>query len=201
MAVLNSALPVRRFDELSISLVITATDFHSGDAVYLDSGDLLLALLASTALPPFLPPVQHQGRLLVDGAIVANMPIGEAMTRGATRLFAVSCHCLQELTQPPRGVLDIQARALRIAIERQMRCEIRRYQDRAELVILEPCFDFPRSILKLADVALLIQQSYAFASAELWRRGSPECRGWRPRKTPFQPPDCPERAGAHHQPR
>ena len=166
---LKSALPVRRFEELSLPLVTTATDFHTGEAVYLDSGDLLPALLASTALPPFLPPVEYQGRLLVDGGIVANLPIAEAVARGATRVFALSCHCLQELTQAPRGVLDIQARALRIAIERQMRFEIASYRDRAELIILEPCFDFPPSILKLAGVGALIQQSYAFASTELQR--------------------------------
>jgi len=167
--VLRSALPVRRFDELSLPLVVTATDFHTGQAVYLDSGDLLPALLASAALPPFLPPVEYEGRLLVDGGIVANLPIGEAVARGATRVFALSCHCLQELTQPPRGVLDIQARALRIAIERQMRFEIDCYRDRAELIVLEPCIDFPPSLLKPAGVASLIEQGYAFVSAELQR--------------------------------
>lgn len=174
---LKSALPVRRFDELSLPLVVTATDFHTGQAVYFDSGDLLPALLASTALPPFLAPVQHQGRLLVDGGIVANLPIGEAVARGATRVFALSCHCLQELTQPPRGVLDIQARALRIAIERHMRFDIASYQDRAELIILEPCFDFPPSILKLASVTSLIEQAYAFVSAELVRRNAARAPG------------------------
>lgn len=169
--VLKSALPVRRFEELRIPLIVTATDLQSAEALYLDSGDLLPALLASTALPPYLPPVECRGHHLIDGGVVANMPIGEAIARGATRIFALSCHCLQELAAPPRTVLELQGRALRIAIERQMRCEIARWQDSIELILLEPCFDFPPSVLTIARVASLIEESHQFVKAELRRRG------------------------------
>lgn len=170
--ILRSALPVGRFEELQIPLVVAATDLVTGGPVYLDSGDLLPALLASTALPPYLPPVDHLGRQLIDGGIAANLPIGEAMARGARRVFALLCHCSEENVRPPRGFVEIQARAMRIAIERHMRCEIAHYQNRAELIVLEPCFDFPPSILRVEAVGSLVEQSYQFARGELLRRAS-----------------------------
>lgn len=168
-ALLKAVVPVTRFDELRIPLVVTATDLLTAQPVYLASGDLLPALLASAALPPYFPPVTHLGRQLIDGGVAANLPIGEAVARGARRLFALLCHCSEETLSPPRGVLDIQARALRIAIERQMRCEIARYQTSAQLIILEPCFEFPRSTLRIERVTSLIDLSYEFVRAELVR--------------------------------
>ena len=167
---LRSALPVARFEDLHIPLVVTATDLQTAQPIYLDSGDLLAAVLASTALPPYLPPVEHEGRLLIDGGVVANLPIGEAVARGATHVFGLLCHCAEELVRPPRGFLDIQARALRIAVERQMRHEIAQYSGSTELVILEPCLDFPPSILKLDRIEALVEESYRFVRAELLSR-------------------------------
>ena len=134
-AVLKSALPVRRFEELRTPLVITATDLQTGQPVYLDSGDLLSALLASVALPPYLPPVQRQVRHLMDGGIVANVPIAEAVARGARRIYVLLTHCAQELNRLPRGFLETQERACRIAVEHQMRHDLEHYKGQAEIVM------------------------------------------------------------------
>ncbi|PIQ81552.1 MAG: hypothetical protein COV76_08250 [Candidatus Omnitrophica bacterium CG11_big_fil_rev_8_21_14_0_20_64_10] len=167
---LESALPVKRFEELKIPLVVTATDLTTSDPVYLDSGELLPALLASTAMPPYLPPVAHQGRRLVDGGFVANVPIGEAITRGAQCILAMLCHCAGELTQIPRGLLEVQERVLRIALEQKFRHDLEHYKDRARMIVLEPCFDLPSDLLKIRQVSSLIQQGYQFSKAELLSR-------------------------------
>jgi NTE family protein len=167
---LESALPVKRFEQLEIPLIVTATDLQTSEPVYLDSGELLPALLASTAMPPYLPPVAHQGRRLVDGGFVANVPIGEAIARGTQCILAMLCHCARELTQIPRGFLEIQGRVLRIALEQKFRHDLEHYKDRAQMIVLEPCFDFPPSLLKIQQVSSLIEQGYQFTKAELLRR-------------------------------
>lgn len=167
IGVLESTLPVKRFEELRIPLVVTATNLQTGQPVYLDKGELLPALLASIALPPYLPPVEHQGMHLIDGGIVANVPIAEAVARGAQRIFALLCHCSQELVRLPRGFLDIEGRALRLAIEHQMRHDLEHYKDQIEIVVLEPCFNFPPSVLRIEQVHSLIEQGYEFAKREL----------------------------------
>lgn len=167
---LESTLPVKRFEELKIPLVVTATDLTTSEPVYLDSGELLPALLASTAMPPYLPPVAHQGRRLVDGGFVANVPIGEAIARGAQCILAMLCHCAGELTQIPRGLLEVQGRVLRIALEQKFRHDLEHYKDKAQMIVLEPCFDFPPAMLKIQQVSSLIEQAHRFAKSELTRR-------------------------------
>lgn len=167
---LESALPAKRFEELKVPLVITATNLQTARPVYFDSGELMPAILASTAMPPYLPPVEYQGQQLVDGGFVANVPIGEAIARGAKRIFALLCHCSQEIDRPTRGFLEIQARVLRIALEQKFRHDLEHYKDQAELIVLEPCFDFPPSILKIERIQSLIEQGYRFATADLARR-------------------------------
>ncbi|MBI1953868.1 MAG: patatin-like phospholipase family protein [Candidatus Omnitrophica bacterium] len=167
---LKSTLPVKRFEQLKVPLVVTATDLTTSEPVYLDSGELLPALLASAAMPPYLPPVAHQGRHLVDGGFVANVPIGEAIARGAQCVLAMLCHCAGELIQVPRGFLEVQGRALRIALEQKFRHDLEHYKDKARMIVLEPCFDFPLAMLKIQQTSLLIEQGYQFAKTELLRR-------------------------------
>lgn len=168
---LESHLPVQRFEELKTPLVVTATNLLSGHPVYLDSGELLPALLASSALPPYFPAVRHRGLHLIDGGIVANIPIGEAIARGAGCIFALLCHCGRELARPPQGFVEVEARAFRIAVEKQLRHDLEHYRDQAKLVVLEPCFDFPPSPLRVEKVQPLIRQGYEYAKAELARHG------------------------------
>lgn len=172
-AVLRSTLPVRRFEQLQTPLVVTATDLQTGQPVYLDSGDLFSALLASIALPPYLPPVERQGRHLMDGGIVANVPIAEAVARGARRIYVLLTHCAQELNRLPRGFLEAQERACRIAVEHQMRHDLEHYKGQAEILLLEPCLNFQPSVLRIERVPELIHQGYEFAKAELSRPMTP----------------------------
>jgi len=49
----------------------------------LDKGSLARAVRASAAIPGVFPPVQHQGKILVDGGVVDNIPISVAKAKGA----------------------------------------------------------------------------------------------------------------------
>ena len=65
---------VDTFEELAIPFHAVATDFHSVDQVVFQHGPLLPALKASMAIPGVFEPVVHEGRVLVDGGIVDNVP-------------------------------------------------------------------------------------------------------------------------------
>ncbi len=55
-----------------------------------DPGQSILAgVLASMALPPWFAPVEKDGQMMVDGAVVSNLPIGAAVTLGATEIIAL----------------------------------------------------------------------------------------------------------------
>lgn len=88
---LRANLPVTRFEDLRIPFAALATDLQTGTAVVMrDTGDLTLALRASNCLPAFYVPVRDaEGRLLVDGGLVANLPISHTRDLGADIVIAV----------------------------------------------------------------------------------------------------------------
>ena len=71
---LGETLPVRRFKDLEIPLKVVAADLLTGKAVVIKSGKLLPALQASMAVPGVFPPVQLDGRDLVDGGVANPLP-------------------------------------------------------------------------------------------------------------------------------
>lgn len=62
------------FSELNIPFVAIAADFHSGEEVVLNTGSVLTAVQASMAVPGVFAPVERDGRLLIDGGVVNNVP-------------------------------------------------------------------------------------------------------------------------------
>ena len=72
---LLKALPCRTFEQLKLPLAIVATDINTGEAVIFRKGDLMLPLRASCSFPGLFVPIEYAGRLLLDGAIVNNLPV------------------------------------------------------------------------------------------------------------------------------
>jgi NTE family protein len=65
------------------------TDITNGQAVRLTSGNLADAVQASGGLPTVFTPTLIDGRLLVDGGIVRNLPVEDATAIGADIVIAV----------------------------------------------------------------------------------------------------------------
>lgn len=77
------------FDRLPLPFRAVATDARTGDAVVLKGGDLGAAMHASMAIPGLFAPVEIDGRLLVDGGIVANLPVDATLTMAPDTVVAV----------------------------------------------------------------------------------------------------------------
>ena len=80
---------IENFDDIAIPLRAVAGDLESGEAVVLAGGNLGRAIRASMAVPAALTPIEIDGRLLVDGGIVMNLPVEVAQAMGAQRIIAV----------------------------------------------------------------------------------------------------------------
>ena len=74
---------VRDFRDLSVPFVAIATDAETGEAVVLDHGFLADAIRASLAIPSVFAPVEIEGRYLIDGGMVRNLPTPEVLALGA----------------------------------------------------------------------------------------------------------------------
>ena len=77
------------FDRLPIPYRAVAADLANGKAVVLDRGSLATAMRASMSIAGMFPPVQLDGRKLIDGGAAANLPVGIAQELGATHVIAV----------------------------------------------------------------------------------------------------------------
>ena len=65
---------IRHFNELPIPFACLATDLETGEAVVLDTGYLPDALRATSSFPTLYSPYEVNGRILVDGGLIENLP-------------------------------------------------------------------------------------------------------------------------------
>jgi len=78
-----------RFDHARTPLSIIATDIATGEKVSINSGSVAAAVTASTCIPGIFNPVEIDGRLLVDGGIVENVPVSPLIEMGAEMIIGV----------------------------------------------------------------------------------------------------------------
>ena len=71
----------RIIERLPIPISIIATDIGNGQRVVLREGNLASAMRASMSVPGLLSPIVLNGKKLVDGGLVDNVPIEEARER------------------------------------------------------------------------------------------------------------------------
>ncbi len=84
-----AALPVRRFEELAVPFQCVAASIERAAARWFDRGELVSALLASTAVPGLLPPVEVDGEHHLDGGLVDSIPVGRAVELGARVVYVL----------------------------------------------------------------------------------------------------------------
>ncbi|MEX0994526.1 MAG: patatin-like phospholipase family protein [Balneolaceae bacterium] len=94
------------FSEFQIPFATVATDLETGEAVVFRSGFLPDALRASISLPSLLIPHIVNGRTLIDGGFVRNLPVEEVLEMGADYVIAV------DVSTPLRSVEDLDSIAM-----------------------------------------------------------------------------------------
>ena len=78
------------FDLLNIKFRAVCTDLITGNLVVLDRGSLSQALRASSSVTFFLAPIKIDSLLLVDGGLVANIPVDISRANGGDFVIAVN---------------------------------------------------------------------------------------------------------------
>ncbi len=78
------------FDQLPIPFRAVAADLTNRETVVMSHGSLLQAVQASMSIPGVVRPMELNGRVLVDGGVANNLPVGIAKDLGADRVIAVA---------------------------------------------------------------------------------------------------------------
>ena len=126
---LLSSSQTRDFDQLPIPFRAVATDIGNGEKVVFSTGDLATAIRASMSIPGAFAPITVEGRLLVDGGMVDNLPIDVAREMGAQRLIVVN------VGSPLAATGDLSSP---FSITNQMLTVLIKHQTDAQLATLGP---------------------------------------------------------------
>jgi NTE family protein len=128
---LNTVLKVKSFEELSIPLAVTATDFSTGEGVVFHSGPLVDPVRASCAYPGMFLPVKIRGRLLVDGMLSHAVPSVPLREMGADRVLSIHLKGTWTNKDGPRHLFDVIGQCF--AIAQEMNCGV--WKQASDLVI------------------------------------------------------------------
>jgi NTE family protein len=98
----------RTFDQLQIPFAAAAADILSDELVILREGRLAPAVRASCAFPGVFTPVEYEGRLLVDGGLINNLPVAAVREMGAEYVIAVDLSApLIDPRKAPANLLEM----------------------------------------------------------------------------------------------
>jgi NTE family protein len=124
-------------EDAVIPLSIVATDINSGEEIILISGSVVDAVCASAAIPGIYIPVEINGRILVDGGLVQNVPIEALQGAGAGVTIASHLNGVSHY-QEISHVLDVMRNAFEIAVSQHTQDQLKE----ADLLISMDLSDF-----------------------------------------------------------
>ncbi|MGD2036153.1 MAG: patatin-like phospholipase family protein [Bacteroidales bacterium] len=96
----------KNIEDAGIPLAMIATDVTSGEKVILDKGSVADAVMASTCIPGIFNPIEINGKMLVDGGIVENVPINTTKEMGADFVIGVDLNSKHKYDKPD-NILDV----------------------------------------------------------------------------------------------
>jgi len=87
---LKSIIGDKQFTDLSLPFACVATDIITGEAVVINEGSVVSAVMASVSIPVIITPAKIGGRYLVDGGLVNPLPVNVLKDMGADFIIAVN---------------------------------------------------------------------------------------------------------------
>lgn len=155
-AFLRAHLRAERIEDLSIPLHIAATDLEHGGQRIFSTGELVPALMASSAVPIVFPPVRVEGTYYVDGGLSNNLPV-EPFAHRKQDVVAVYVNPLAPFVPGKQGMLGTMDRVWHINF-REM---VMRSAQGCRWFIEPPALTFGMFDLRKLELAERIGYAYA----------------------------------------
>lgn len=112
---------IRDFDDLPTPFRAVASDLALGEPYVMGEGDLALAIRASMSAPGVFAPVEYNGRTLVDGGLVSNVPVDVGKSMGVDVVIAVDVEFPLYQPQDLGSALTVTEQMLTILIRKETR--------------------------------------------------------------------------------
>lgn len=82
-------IPEMDFSQTKLPFSCAATDLNNNDVYYFSEGPMRRAIVASCSIPGIFPPVEYDGRQLIDGGWAVQSPVRRVKEMGADFVIAV----------------------------------------------------------------------------------------------------------------
>lgn len=162
------------FDSLPIPFRAVTADVETGEAYVPSQGDLATVVRASMSIPGAFSPVEIDGRLLVDGGIVNNLPVDVVLGMGADVLIVVDLQSKLATRENLQSPLSISGQMVSLLL--MQNATLSRKLVRAQDIVIEPdvsaytVSDFPKG----AEIALIGERAAESMTAALQSLAIPE---------------------------
>lgn len=113
-----------RFEDAVVPVEVVATSLTTGRERWFDAGPIVAPVLASAALPAVLPPVEIDGELFIDGAVVDNVPISRALHHGCTQIYVLPAGNFDRPRPLPKRPIDVLLQSFSIARNHRFLSEV-----------------------------------------------------------------------------
>ncbi len=105
--IFNHVNGIEEFDKLPIPYRAITTDLNTGKEVVLKKGDLAKSTLMSMAIPSVIVPVEDDKKYYVDGGVIDNFPIMEALKEKADIIIAVDITSDSEIITDKSNIISV----------------------------------------------------------------------------------------------
>ena len=161
---LTSHIGTSDFSKLPIPYAAIAADVNTGEKIVMRSGTLPSAMRASMSIPGLFEPWELDGRLLVDGGLVSNLPVDTAKELfPGFPVIGVDVSDNSTGDRPLNTLVDVVDQALTILMRRTTEEESRH----ADLLIVPDVLKFPFLGLGAGDANKIIQRGKDAAQAKM----------------------------------
>ena len=126
------------FDDLPTPFRAIAVDLVTAQQVVLDRGSLATALRATMSLPGIFPPVEQDGRVLVDGGAMNNVPADVVRAMGADVVIAINVGFMGDNRAVSRSLLGLMSETIDVMMQATTRASLKS----ADIVINPPLEEF-----------------------------------------------------------
>lgn len=133
---IDEHLTVERIEDLTVPFQCVAAHIESSKARWFTSGPIRPAILASCAVPGMFAPVEIDGQHFLDGGLVHSIPVGRALTLGATEVFVLQVGRIEQPLQVPTKPWEVASVAFEIARRHRYHEEIDSVPDDVALHVL-----------------------------------------------------------------
>lgn len=107
---------LKDFDDLPTPFRCVATDLVAGKQVVFEEGPLYQALRATMSIPAVFTPVRMNGKVLVDGGAVNNLPVDVVRRMGADIVIAVTLESPPDPKEDYSSLIKVAGRSLSVLI-------------------------------------------------------------------------------------